>query len=175
MNLIKFYKVEYKMNQEQILNLLADISENNSIKKEFLNLLIEVLDLRKNPYHPFAFINGNPKIGKNVSIGFFSEINAKNINVEIGDNCDIASFVAINAADSHKRCIGLLDDIERKDIVLENNVFVGSHCFIGGGVHIGHNSVIAAGSILINTEYIPPYSLVIGNPPVIKKGYYEKK
>ena len=93
--------------------------------------------------------------------------------VKIGDNCDISSFVAINAADSHKKCIGFSEEVERGKIVLENNVFVGSHSFIGGNVHIGHNSVVAAGTILTNSGYIPPYSLIIGNPAEIKENYYK--
>jgi len=136
--------------------------------------IINILDLRENPFHPLVFINGTPKIGKNVYIGLFSEVNAKHAEVIIGDNCDISSFVSINVADSHKKCIGLLDEVERHRIILEDNVFVGSHSFIGGEVHIGHNSVIAAGTILINGGYIPPYSLIVGNPAKIKKGYYKK-
>jgi acetyltransferase-like isoleucine patch superfamily enzyme len=101
-------------------------------------------------------INGNPKIGKNVYLGEFSEINAKGSSVTIGDNCDIASFVSINVADSHKKCIGLMDEIERKPIIIENNVFIGSHCFIGGGTKIGHHSVIGAGCVLIGND-VPPY------------------
>jgi acetyltransferase-like isoleucine patch superfamily enzyme len=34
--------------------------------------------------------------------------------------------------------------------------------------------VIGAGTIVREGE-IPPYSLVVGNPMVIKPGYYEKK
>jgi acetyltransferase-like isoleucine patch superfamily enzyme len=144
------------------------------VKKEFKKLLLSAINNQDNPFHPFAFINGKPKIGKNVCIGFFSEVNAKNAKVTIGDDCDIASFVAINAADSHKRCIDLAQEIERKDITLENNVFIGSHCFIGGGVYIGHHSVIGAGTIISKPCDIPPFSLVVGNPPVIKNNYYKK-
>ena len=79
---------------------------------------------KANPYHPLVWINGNPKIGKNVVIAGFSEINANHVNVTIGDNCDIASFVTINAADSHKKCIGLSDEIERKDIRVGDEVTV---------------------------------------------------
>lgn len=129
---------------------------------------------KENPFHPLVSINGEPKIGKNVCIGFFSEVNAKGVKVRIGDNCDIASFVAINAADSHKRCLGLEKEIERKDITLENDVFVGSHCFIGGGVYIGHHSVVGAGTIIAKPCKIPPYSLIIGNPAQVKEGYYKK-
>lgn len=141
---------------------------------EFQKMFSELTSFRKNQFHSLVWINGTPKIGKNVSIGFFSEINAKDANITIGDNCDIASFVAINAADSHKKCIDLDTKIERNDIILENNVFVGSHCVIKGGAHIGHHSVIAAGTIVDGVN-IPPYSLISGNPMKIKKGYYLKK
>ena len=161
------------MSSEDILNTIKYISESKELHPNMLEFLVKILDLRKNDYHPLVFVNGTPSIGKNVYIGLFSEVNAKNAEVKIGDNCDISSFVAINAADSHKKCIGFSEEVERGKIVLENNVFVGSHSFIGGNVHIGHNSVVAAGTILTNSGYIPPYSLIIGNPAEIKENYYK--
>jgi len=152
-----------------------ELERHDIDKSDFLKALISILDLRENSFHPLVFINGNPIIGKDVYIGLFSEINAKNSLVEIGDYCDIASFVSINTADSHKYSIGLCNEIDRKPIILENNVFVGSHCFIGGGCRIGHHSVVGAGTILINSGEIPPYSLIKGNPAIIKPGYYKNK
>jgi len=137
-------------------------------------LISKLIGVPVNPFHPLAFINGKPIIGKNVCIGFYSEVNAKNAVVKIGDRCDIASFVSINVADSHRRAMGLANEIERKDITLEHNVFVGSHCFIGGGVHIGHHSIVGSGTIITKPCEIPPYSLVVGNPAVIKEGYYKE-
>jgi acetyltransferase-like isoleucine patch superfamily enzyme len=142
--------------------------------EEFQKLFSDLTNFRKNRFHPLVWINGEPEIGENVSIGGMSEINAKGAKVIIGDNCDIASFVSINCADSHKRCIELIDYIERKDIIIENNVFIGSHCFIKGGAHIGHHSVIAAGTI-VDSKKIPPYSLVFGNPMQIREEYYLKR
>lgn len=144
-------------------------------KQEALQQLTELLELKKNPYHPMVFINGEPEFGKDVYIGYLSEVNAKGARVVIGDRCDIASFVSINVADSHLRTIGLSDTIHRGDIILENDVFIGSHCFIGGGCHIGHHSVVAAGTILLKGGDIPPYSLVKGNPAEIFPGYYANK
>ena len=142
--------------------------------KIFKKLFNELTGFKENKFHPLVWINGEPEIGVNVYIGGFSEINAKGAKVILGDNCDIASFVTINCADSHEMCLGLSDKIKRDDITLENNVFIGSHCVIKGGVHIGHHSVIAAGTIVNRCE-IPPYSLVIGNPMQIKSGYYLNK
>lgn len=143
-------------------------------REEFEELFEKFTEFKKNSFHPFVKIGGDPIIGNNVSIGFFSEINAKNSKIEIGDNCDIASFVAINSADSHTKCLEISKEIERKEIILENNVFVGSHCVIKGGAHVGHHSVIAAGTIVDGSK-IPPYSLVSGNPMIIKNDYYRKK
>ncbi len=143
---------------------------NTNFKDEFA----EHINFKENPFHPLVWINGNPKIGKGVYIGGMSEINAKGATVIIGDGCDIASFVSINCADSHKRCIGLSNEIDRKNISLGNHVFVGSHCVIKGGATIGHHSVIAAGTIVEGVK-IEPYSLVIGNPMQVKRGYYQTK
>jgi len=142
--------------------------------KEFEDLFSSLTQIKKNRFHPLVWINGEPQIGKNVYIGGMSEVNAKGGMVVIGDNCDIASFVAINCADSHKKCIGLYEQVECKDIVIENNVFIGSHSIIKGGAHIGHHSVIAAGTIVDGVK-IPPYSLVSGNPMKVKKAYYLKR
>lgn len=146
-----------------------------SIKySKFKNLFLKFIENKKNSYHPLVWINGNPKIGKNVYIGGFSEVNAKGSKITIGNNCDIASFVTINVSDSHMKTIKKKKNIIKKDIIIGNNVFIGSHSAILGGTKIKNNSVIAAGTVL-RGESIPEYSLAIGNPAIIKKNYYKKK
>lgn len=137
----------------------------------FRKSLAQATGFKENPFHPLVWIVGEPAIGKNVYIGGMSEINAKDAHVEIGDHCDIASFVSINAADSHRLCIGLADKIDRRDIILEDHVFVGTGSIIKGGAHIGHHTVVAAATV-VEAGVIPPYSLVIGNPMTVKPGYY---
>jgi acetyltransferase-like isoleucine patch superfamily enzyme len=143
----------------------------NPSKEELQEWFSRLTTFAPNRFHPLVWITGEPVIGDGVFIGAFSEVNARKSRVIIGDNCDIASFVAINCADSHKKCLGLTLEIQRREITIENNVFIGSHSVIKGGAHIGHHSVVAAGTI-VGPEYIPPYSLVSGNPMVIKSGYY---
>jgi acetyltransferase-like isoleucine patch superfamily enzyme len=143
-------------------------------KKRFENLFLKLINNKKNRYHPLVWINGNPIIGKNTYIGGFSEINAKGSKVKIGANCDIASFVSINVADSHKKTIKRSNKISLNEIKIGKNVFVGSHSVILGGSVIGDFSVIAAGSV-VRGEKIPKYSLAIGNPIKIKESYYKKK
>ena len=135
-------------------------------------LFAKIIGFKHNKYHPLVWINGNPKIGRNVYIGGFSELNCNNSSMSIGDNSDIASFVSINCADSHMKTIGRQKNTQRKPIIIEENVFIGSHSVILGGTVIRKNSVIGAGTIISNLE-IPEFSLVVGNPPIIKKGYYK--
>ena len=144
---------------------------NKLINRSLQSLFSRLSMIPENRYHPFVWINGNPQIGEGVYIGGFSEVNAKGATVTIKDNCDIASFVSINCADSHRRCISISEAIELRDILIEENVFIGSHSVIKGGAVIGHHSVVGAGSI-VGAITAPPYSLIVGNPAVVKPGYY---
>jgi acetyltransferase-like isoleucine patch superfamily enzyme len=130
-----------------------------------------MLEIPSNKYHPLVWIHGTPIIGKGVYIGGFSEINCKNSSLEIGDECDIASFVSINCADSHKLTLGIESAVSRKPIKIGNNSFIGSHSIVKGGAVIGHHCVVAAGTIVEAGNY-PPYSLIFGNPVSVKSGYY---
>lgn len=51
--------------------------------------------------------------------------------------------------------------------VIEDEVWVGPHAIIVGGVTIGRGSRIAGGAFV--TESVPPYSVVSGNPASIVK------
>jgi acetyltransferase-like isoleucine patch superfamily enzyme len=138
---------------------------------EFKARFLQTIQNRDNPYHPLVWINGDPDIGAGTYIGGFSEVNAKGASVRIGSRCDIASFVAINVADSHRMCLGLSDCNTLRDIEIGDHVFVGSHSAILGGSVIGHHTVVAAGTV-VRAAVIPPFSLVLGNPMVVKPGYY---
>ena len=49
-----------------------------------------------------------------------------------------------------------------KPIVIEKNVWIAAGAIIIGGITVGENSVVAAGSVV--TEDIPPNTLAGGNP-----------
>lgn len=127
-----------------------------------------------NPWPPGVLVHGNVKIGAGVAIGAPADINGKDSSITIGEGCDIASFVTINCADSHLRCIGLSDKIERLPIVIEDHVFIGQGAMIFGGTTIGHHAVIGAGVILKGAN-ISPYSLVTPPPPTVYPGTFDPK
>lgn len=62
--------------------------------------------------------------------------------------------------------MNLQGEIE-KEIVIENDVWIGYGAIILPGVNIGQGSVIAAGSVV--TKDVPSYSVVAGVPAVVIK------
>ncbi|MBR2507313.1 MAG: galactoside O-acetyltransferase [Bacilli bacterium] len=49
-----------------------------------------------------------------------------------------------------------------KDIVVEEDVWIGNHVILLSGVRLGRGCEVGAGSVVRNN--IPPYAVVIGNP-----------
>ncbi len=49
-----------------------------------------------------------------------------------------------------------------KDIVVEEDVWIGSHVNLLSGSHLGRGCEVGAGSVVRGN--VPPYSIVIGNP-----------
>lgn len=139
---------------------------------DFRNRFFELMEYPDNPYHPLVWINGGAEIGEGTYIGGFTDINGKGAKLVIGAHCDIASFTAVNVATSHRAAIGLDDEERFRDISIGHHVFIGSHSVIMGGTRIGARSVIGAGTIL-RGEDVPPYSLVVGNPAIIKPEHYK--
>jgi acetyltransferase-like isoleucine patch superfamily enzyme len=54
--------------------------------------------------------------------------------------------------------------VDHQPTVIEDHVFIGTNAVILMGCHVGHHSVIAAGTVLLEETRIPPYSLVAGVP-----------
>lgn len=62
----------------------------------------------------------------------------------------------------------------KKDTVIESDVWIGSRSIVLGGVTVGVGAVIGAGSVV--TKNVPPYAIVVGNPAkVIKYRFPEEK
>lgn len=135
-----------------------------------------------NVFPPGVKIHGEVEIGEGTSICEPADINGNRCSIVIGDHCDIAAFVTINCADSHMRCIGLSEEIERRPINLGDHVFVGQGAIILGGCRIGHHSVIGAGVVMKGLT-VPPWSRVrmgMGGEdwdwvvPIVEEGFYAR-
>ena len=93
-------------------------------------------------------------------------------------NCAIAEHLTIHTG-NHARIIGrLVSDITEKDkpkgydhdVVIENDVWIGSNVTILAGVNIGRGSTVAAGAVV--NKNVPPYCIVGGVPAKVIKFYW---
>lgn len=111
-----------------------------------------------------------------IKIGDNTRINGACIhaygNITIGKNCLIAANTQIFDSGGHD--LSMTNPSDRinttgvvKNIVLEDDVWVGANCIIMPGVTIGRGAVIAAGSVV--TKDVPPMSIAGGNPAKLIK------
>lgn len=128
-----------------------------------------------NPYNPHCWITGTPEIGAGTWIGAFTLVDGQG-GLRIGRGCDISSGVQILTHSTVRRCLTerRWNQVERKETVVEDFVFVGTNAVILMGCHIGHHSVIAAGAVVLENSRIPPYSLVAGVPGRIVRSLREE-
>ncbi|MBR4225691.1 MAG: hypothetical protein IKR86_02720 [Candidatus Methanomethylophilaceae archaeon] len=109
--------------------------------------------------------------GKNITLGEGVFINSgccfqDQGGVRIGDGCQIGHQVVFATID-HGLEPERRHDVVASEIVLEENVWVGSHATILRGVTIGHDSVVAAGAVV--TRDVPSMSVVAGVPAKVVK------
>jgi UDP-3-O-[3-hydroxymyristoyl] glucosamine N-acyltransferase len=87
-------------------------------------------------------------------------------NTGCGQNCFISG-------QSHRyRDISIsfrTQGFEVSNVIIEEEVYIGSNCVILPGIRIGRNSVIGAGSVV--TKNIPAFSVAVGNPARVIKHY----
>jgi acetyltransferase-like isoleucine patch superfamily enzyme len=111
---------------------------------------------------PFYTAHGNEiRVGRNVFVNqncTFYDLGG----LDIGDDVMIGPNVSIITsghpiAPSQRRAA-----VTAKPIAIERNVWIGAGATIIGGVTVGENSVVAAGSVV--TKNVAPNTLVGGNP-----------
>ena len=106
-------------------------------------------------------------IGDNVGISWQTTINVGR-QVRLGNNVRIAGRTVLSGypghpLDARDRAAGRPDTPDQVgDIVLDDDVWIGSGVFVNAGVHIGARTVVAAGSVV--TKDLPPDVLAAGVP-----------
>ena len=111
----------------------------------------------------------NLEIGKRSSLNQGCLINAAG-GIKIGNYVRIAAYTVMNSVDHEYKDKN--EKIYKQGyikgrIVIEDDVWIGACVIITKGVRIGRGSIIGAGS-LVNKD-IPPYSIAVGVPAVVKK------
>ena len=92
--------------------------------------------------------------------------------VQIGNHVNLAQNVTVTGLNHNFELVDKRIDeqgINKKLIVIEDNVWVGANAVILPGVTLGYHSIVAAGSVV--TRSIPPYCVCAGIPARVIKRY----
>ena len=82
--------------------------------------------------------------------------------ITVGDSCMLAQGVYVTDADWHGVYDRSLAIGNSAPVVIEDNVWIGDSAIVCKGVHIGKNSIIGAGSVVVKD--IPDNAIAGGNP-----------
>ncbi len=105
--------------------------------------------------------------------------------VTIGCYCSIASNVTLISGSEHNlhnvstfpfkvKCLGekISEATSKGNIVIKDDVWIGTGAIILSGVTLGQGAVIAAGAVVVKD--VPPYAIVGGNPAKVIKYRFSK-
>ena len=129
---------------------------------------------------------GNIEIGKYTSInGPNTDLRSRLNPITIGNFCSIArnvtfqefnhDFTRLTSYFVNANMLGKStkeDIVSKGSIIVEHDVWIGTHSVILSGVTIGTGVVVAANSVV--TSNIPPYAIVGGNPAKIIKYRFDE-
>lgn len=144
-----------------ILNQLT-FDDADKIRAVFSDLIGGKVDDSFSLIPPFYTTGGeNIRLGRNVFINQNCTMYDLG-GIDIGDDVMIGPNVSLITSShpiepSQRRAF-----VIAKPIVIERNVWIAAGVTIIGGVRVGENSVVAAGSVV--TKDVPANSLVGGNP-----------
>ena len=112
------------------------------------------------------------KIGRNISVisGVIST-NQTQSEIEIGEDCMLASDVQITGSDAHSiydRATGKLINIQKNKLQIGNHVWIGDHARVMKNSVIPDGCVVGANSVTAK-RYTEQNTVLAGNPAIIVK------
>lgn len=120
----------------------------------------------------FATVNngvGDVVIGDRTRIGLGCVLIGP---VKVGNDIMFAQNIVVSGLNHGYKNIDIppsLQPVETKQIIIEDDVWIGANAVITAGVTIGKHAVIAAGSVV--TKSVPAYAVAGGNPAKILRQF----
>lgn len=121
-------------------------------------------------YYTFSNIH----VGDDVLLGYRPMLMATLSKIRIGNHVMLGPFVEIIGGNHNYSEVGkFMSEVTNKqpfddqDIIIEDDVWIGSRAIILKGVHIRRGAIIAAGAVVTND--VPPYAIVGGVPAKVIK------
>ena len=121
-----------------------------------------------------AQVIGDVVIGAESSVWMNVVIRGDVNRIRIGRRTNIQDLTMVHVMrDTHPTVIGDEVTIGHSAVVhgatIEDRVLIGMAAVLLNGVHVGHDSIVAAGTLLTEGTRIPPRSLVMGRPGKVKR------
>lgn len=121
-----------------------------------------------------AQVIGDVVIGAESSVWMNVVIRGDVNRIRIGRRTNIQDLTMVHVMrDTHPTTIGDEVTIGHSAVVhgatIEDRVLVGMAAVLLNGVHVGADTIVAAGSLLTEGTRIPPRSLVMGRPGTVKR------
>ena len=116
---------------------------------------------------------------------------ARQAHLTVGDGCFInGAFIAVcRRVSIGKNCfLGPMAHVQdspffglgagqaaahARPVIIEDEVWLASHCSVMAGVRIGRGAVVAVGAVVV--EDVPPYCVVAGNPARVVKQLVQER
>jgi carbonic anhydrase/acetyltransferase-like protein (isoleucine patch superfamily) len=130
--------------------------------------------------HPTAFIDdsaqiiGDVEIGEDSSVWMAVVIRGDVHEIRIGRRTNVQDGTVVHVMrGTHATRIG--DNVTVGHAALLHGCTIEDQCLVGmgaillNGVHLGRGSIVAAGSLLVEGQVVPPQSLVMGSPAKVKR------
>jgi acetyltransferase-like isoleucine patch superfamily enzyme len=121
---------------------------------------------------------------KTYGVLHITDFSPLNVKLRIGSYCSLSSGVQFLLGGEHQidsistypfkvKRFGYEKEADSKgDIVVGDDVWIGTNAIICSGVKIGQGAIVAAGAVV--TKDVPPYGVVGGNPAKIIKYRFDE-
>ncbi len=121
-----------------------------------------------------AQVIGDVVIGPESSVWMNVVIRGDVNRIRIGRRSNVQDLTMVHVMrDTHPTVIGDEVTIGHSAVVhgvtIEDRVLIGMAAVLLNGVHVGHDSIVAAGTLLTEGTRIPPRSLVMGRPGKVRR------
>jgi acetyltransferase-like isoleucine patch superfamily enzyme len=113
-------------------------------------------------------------LGSDVFLGYRPLLIAAESRIRIGSKVMFGPYVSIVGGNHNTAETGrAMFDVKEKrkqddaDVIIEDDVWIGSHAIILKGVTVGRGGIVSAGAVV--TKDVPPYAVVAGSPARLVK------
>jgi carbonic anhydrase/acetyltransferase-like protein (isoleucine patch superfamily) len=130
--------------------------------------------------HPTAFIDasaqviGDVEIGEESGVWMCAVIRGDVHWIKVGRRTNIQDGAIVHAmTGTNPTSLGDNVTIGHAAVIhgctIEDQCLIGMGAIVLNGVHVGSGSIVAAGTLLVEGQKVPPRSLVMGSPGKVKR------